>query len=173
MGRRKGRKPRHDAVVVVPAEARERFVLEYIKTWNCSHSAVAAGYTESTGHAMLREPEVIAAIEAAVRARNEALRVDAEWVLSELLAHYNFTADRIVDAEGKLDLSRLSREELRFIDAVEVVSSGGKTITKVRLADKTKLLDIIGKHVKVGAFRADSQPRAPVTIHIEPEDAQL
>lgn len=174
MTKRKGRRPRHDTNVVVPDASRQRFVLEYVRTWNCSYSAVAAGFTEATGHQMLKDPAIVAAIEAAVAARNEALRVDAHWVLQELLEHYAFSADKLVDAEGNFNLTGISKSDRRFIDSVEITSVGGKAITKIKLANKTKLLELIGKHVGVGAFRLPEDGNAGgVTINIEPEDEKV
>jgi phage terminase small subunit len=147
----------------------ETFVAEYLKDLNGSRAAVAAGYAKScanvTASKLLAMPEIKAKVEKAMSDRASRVQVDADWVLRRL--HADATADlsELYDDKGALlpvkDWPAVWRTGL--VSGVETVQEqDGRdadgntrwvTVRKVKLLDRTKLIELIGKHVGVGAFR--------------------
>ena len=69
-------------------DKRRAFVREYLIDLNASAAARRAGYSartsDRTGYDLLRNPEVEAAIQTALKERAEKAAVTAEWVLERL-----------------------------------------------------------------------------------------
>ena len=158
-------------------EKQRRFVEEYLVEPNATQAAIRAGFSERSahqiGHEQLRVPQVAAAIVAAMEARSRRTKVDQDWVLSKLREMFEADAADLYDRNGQLlpvkDWPKIWRTGLiSGVDSVETIdladepdAATGKrrarrTLVmnkKVRWADKVKLLELIGKHVDVGAFR--------------------
>jgi len=83
--------------------------------------------------------KVAAAIEAAKRERSEATRIDAEWVLREAVALY----ERCI-GEVKPALHPKTRGQMRDAD--------GNLLFTFQAATAARVLELIGRHVDVGAF---------------------
>lgn len=147
----------------------QRFVDEYLKDLNATRAAVRAGYSARTAdriaHETLRRPAVAKAVERAKAERAERVRVDADWVLRRLVAQADADMADLYDEAGNLRHPKEWPEVWRtgLVAGVEsfMVPKGqdgeGKPIyaevRKVRLADRTRIVEMIGKHVAVGAFR--------------------
>lgn len=141
-----------------------RFVEEYLIDLNATQAAIRAGYSERTarqqGQRMLTNVDIAAAITAAQCNRSQRLGIDADWVLARL--HTEATADLadILDEAGAIkpvaDWPLIWRQGLvAGIDVQEDMVEGvkvGQTV-KLRLSDRIKRIELIGKHVDVGAFR--------------------
>lgn len=142
----------------------QRFVAEYLIDLNATQAAIRAGYSEKTagsvGFENLRKPEIAAAIEEARSARAERTEVDADWVLRRLVDEADADLADLYGADGELKpvhewpliwrkglVAGLDVEEVRAGDAIIA------HIRKVKLSDRIKRLELIGKHVSVGAFR--------------------
>lgn len=158
-------------------EKQRRFVEEYLVEPNATQAAIRAGFSERSahqiGHEQLRVPQVAAAIVAAMEARSRRTKVDQDWVLAQLRDMFLADAADLYDRNGQLlpvrDWPKIWRTGLiSGVDSVETIdladepdAATGKrrarrTLVmnkKVRWADKVKLLELIGKHVDVGAFR--------------------
>jgi phage terminase small subunit len=143
---------------------RERmFVSEYLVDLNATQAAVRAGYSPRSAphhaHRVLNRPRVKAAIEAAMAARERKLEITAEQVLREiaLLGFANVMDYFTPQADGTacVDLSRLTRGQAAAITEVtveEFVSgrgAAGREVkrVKVKLADKSRNLELVGKHL--------------------------
>ncbi len=122
----------------------ERFILEYLVDLNATQAAIRAGYSKNSarqiGQENLSKPVVAAAISAAKRERAEATRIDAEWVLREAVALY----ERCI-GEVKPALHPKSRRQLRDAD--------GNLLFTFQAATAARVLELIGKHVDIGAFK--------------------
>ena len=131
------------------------FTREYLVDLNATKAAIRAGYSprnaSQRGWALRRHPEVAARIEAAMEDRAEAVGITAERVLCEL-PRLGFANIRdFVSGEGEgaawLDLSALTREQAAAVTAVEVDERGGGRRVKIKLADKSRNLELIGRHL--------------------------
>lgn len=145
----------------------QRFVDEYLIDLNATQAAIRAGYSKKTarvtGQENLTKPDIADAIRKAQERRSEQTQIDAEWVLRRLAEESE--AD-VADLFDEYDNLRPVREWPRIwrkglvagMDvSVEYERVDGEkkptgTLTKVRLSDRAKRLEMLGKHVFVGAF---------------------
>ena len=137
-----------------------RFVQEYLKDANAKQAAVRAGYSPRTAHScgprLLANAAVIAALAEARERGAKKAQVDAAWVLERLYEHANVDIAQMVDEHGSLKALRdMPVDVRRLIAGIEVTTlPGGKgCVTKVRLMDRLRVEELIGKHVFVSAFR--------------------
>ena len=166
--KRKRRAPRK--APALGAEARmQKFVLEYIVDFNGRRAAIAAGYAaksaESKASQLLRNVKVQALLAAETEARNERLKMNADDVLRDLVRERTADIAAIFDDAG--GLKPISEWPMVFrtglVTGIEVNElfglddEGNRTqvgyTKKIKLVDRTKHLEMIGRHVRVGAFK--------------------
>jgi len=135
-------------------EKQERFCKEYVIDFNGTQAATRAGYSEKTAQQIASEnllkPLIIENIQAEIKRLNEATGITAERVREELgrLAFSNMDDFATWGPDG-VDL--LDSEDLPE-DAARCVSEVSQTTTKeggsirFKLHDKTKALDLLGRH---------------------------
>ena len=149
-------------------DAREqRFVDEYLIDLDPKKAALRAGYAETTAHVKSygwvckggTKPHVFAAITKAMAARSERTRIDTDWVLTRLADEATADLAELYDESGGLkpvvDWPLIWRQGLvAGLDVDEEFEDGKKTgrVTKVKLSDRIRRIEMIGKHVNVGAF---------------------
>ena len=136
-------------------------VFGYLKTGTPAGAARAAEYKSTdTARPALRRSEVQDAIAIGQRLRWKRLHVDATRVLAELVDMLEADpADMFTDA-GQLkplaDWPIGLRKRLQGIDTSETAQTrnkGATWVTKVKLVDPLKMLELIGRHVDVAAFK--------------------
>lgn len=146
----------------------QRFVAEYLIDLNATQAAIRAGYSEKTaysvGHENLKKPDVQAGIQAAMKSRSDRTKIDADWVLQRLAAQAEADMAELFDDHGALrpvkDWPEVWRKGLvAGVDVFEEFAGQGAErqsigfTKKIKLADRLKNLELIGKHVDVGAFK--------------------
>lgn len=144
----------------------QRFVEEYLIDLNAARAYRAAGYRGSDnvcaveGHRLLSNPKVGKAIAALKAARSERTKIDADWLLSRLAAEATADINDLYDEHGAIkpvkDWPPIWRQGLVAGLEVEEVKAGGKVVAairKVKLSDRVKRLELIGRHIDVGAFK--------------------
>lgn len=142
----------------LPAKMRA-FVAAY--SGNATEAARLAGYKGTPnslavkGYTLMRDPRVKAAVEAKLEAQNERLQLKGDDVLRELLLIAKSDLRQAFDADGGLKkLSEMPEDIARVLSSVdtdELRSDGvpiGET-RKVKLWDKVKALELLGKHLKL------------------------
>lgn len=138
----------------------EEFVRQYLLDLNATAAAARAGYSARTanqkGPALLRNSRVAAAIEAAKAERVARAKVDADWVLKRLVEEVEADLADLYDKETG-DLLPVARWPQVWrnglVAGIEMrVTDECTTVTKVRLTDRVKRLELIGKHIGVQAF---------------------
>jgi phage terminase small subunit len=147
----------------------ERFVQEYLIDLNATQAAIRAGYSAKTANEqasrLLTNVSVRSAVEAAQKARAEKTGIDAEWVLRRL--HDDATADLadLYDESGNLkaihDWPKVWRTGL--VAGIETAQERDgsdaegnpvyATVRKVKLSDRVRMVELIGKHVDVAVFK--------------------
>lgn len=142
----------------------QAFKGEFLKDLNATQAAIRAGYSPKTaasqGQRLLKNVEVAAAIIAAKAERSERTKVDADWVLSRLADEAVADLADLYDDAGALKPVRewpliwrqglvagIDAEEIR----VEGVSIG--TVRKIKLSDRLKRVELIGRHIDIQAFK--------------------
>ena len=163
----------------------EAFVREYLIDLNATQAAIRAGYSERTaasqGERLLRNVDVAAAIKAAQDERAERTQVDADWVLKRLNLEATADLADLYDEAGGLrpvhEWPLIWRQGLvAGIEAVEEKDHEGRVIgvvKKVKLSDRIKRIELIGKHVGVQAFKERIEHTGEMAINVLPEDAGL
>lgn len=146
----------------------QRFVEEYLVDLNATQAAIRAGYSKRTANRMacenLTKPDIAAAVAAAKAERSERTKIGSDWVLQRL--HRDATANiaDLFDEQGKMKapdqwpeawrqglvVGVESFEEYAFDDGVKRPIG---MVRKLKLSERSKYVEMIGRHVDVGAFR--------------------
>lgn len=155
-------------------EKQARFVAEYLVDLNATEAAKRAGYSEKTAYAIgfenLKKPEIQETIREAMDARSERTEITQDRVLQELarIAFANGTdfarivstptVTTVVDEEGYTQqvLQPVQRVELVDTDKVDPEKRAaiagikeGKFGIEVKLFDKVKALELLGRHLGI------------------------
>lgn len=167
----------------------EAFVREYLRDLNATQAAIRAGYSAKTakqqGARLLTNVDVLAALASAQERRSERVKVDADWVLARLAHEAEADLADILDGAGAIkavsDWPLIWRQGLvAGIDVHEEMVDGAKVgqTVKVKLSDRIKRIELIGKHVSVQAFREqvglsdpNGGPIQTITNEMTPQEA--
>lgn len=146
-----------------------QFVVEYIVDFNATKAAIRASYSEKTaysqGQRLLKDVEIKTAIAVAMEERLERTKVDADWVLKRLTAEAEADLAEIYEEDGSLkpihEWPKIWRTGLVAGLEVEPVLKKTKKdgseivlgITKLKVSERIKRIELIGKHIDVQAFK--------------------
>lgn len=146
----------------------ERFVTEYMVDLNATQAAVRAGYSDKAAHVqcakLLKHPEIIAAIDAAKADRSERTGVSADWVLRRLVNEAEADLADLYDDKGNLlpvdEWPLIWRQGLvQGIEINALYEAQGADrvqigeVKKIRISDRVRRIELIGKHVRINAFQ--------------------
>ena len=156
------------------------FVEEYLKDLNATQAAIRAGYApkgaEVRGSELLSNRKVANAVDAAKRVRSERTGVDSDWLLNRLAEETQADIADLYFEEGGLKPVHQWPEIWRkgLVAGVDVeqrytYQDGEKVpdgvITKIKLSDRVKRLELIGRHIAVGAFK-EHEIKLPGSINV-------
>ncbi len=133
----------------------ERYALALAKGMNCNEAYQSAGYSKNRGNATrLKANEAVKTRVLELQSQiSEKATVDAVWLLDRLAEEADADVADIFDGSGALrpitEWPAIWRRGL--ISGIEIDESG--RVIKVRLSDRIKRLELIGKHVSVQAFK--------------------
>lgn len=138
----------------------QRFVEEYLIDLNATQAAIRAGYSEKTakeiGSENLTKPNIAKAIEEAQNKRTEQTQIDAAYVLKRLVEIDQMDVLDIMDDQMKIrpvnEWPKVWRQYVVNLENLEL-SDGEGCFKKIKWPDKVKNLELLGKHVSVGAFK--------------------
>ncbi|QHI16232.1 terminase small subunit [Acinetobacter haemolyticus] len=141
----------------------QRFVEEYLIDLNGTRAYIRAGYAvkdEDTAAVMssrlLRNDKVQEAIAEAQAEREERTKIDADYVLKRLVEIDQMDVLDIMDENLNMkplkEWPKIWRQYINNIESIEL-SDGEGWLKKIKWPDKVKNLELIGKHVSVGAFK--------------------
>ncbi|AWC21391.1 Terminase small subunit [Aminobacter sp. MSH1] len=145
-----------------------RFVEEYVLDLNATQAAIRAGYAEKSasveGARLLANAKVGEAVAAGLKARSERTKIDADWVLTRLAEEAEADLSDLYDDNGHLkpmkEWPKIWRkglvagiETLTEFETVDGKKEPVGVVRKIRLSDRIKRVELIGKHVDVQAFR--------------------
>lgn len=142
------------------------FVAEYLKDLNATQAAIRAGYSEKSAGdqaaQLLGKTHIQAAIDAAKERREAATEIDANWVLKRLAAEAEADIQDIYYENGAIKpihewpkiwrqglIAGIKHQEIRD----EEGNRTGEVIVDVKVSDRVRRLELIGKHVRVNAFQ--------------------
>ena len=141
----------------------QRFVEEYLIDLNGTRAYIRAGYTvkdEDTAAVMssrlLRNDKVQEAIAEAQAKREERTKIDADYVLKRLVEIDQMDVLDIMDDNGNVrpikDWPKTWRQYISNIETISLEDEAG-WLKKIKWPDKVKNLELLGRHVSVGAFK--------------------
>jgi len=143
------------------------FAIEYLKDFNATQAAIRAGYSKKTAYSIgeenLRKPEIKNLIAKKMEERGQRLEVDADSVLKRLVEIDEMDLLDILNDDLSIkplnEWSDVWRKTVTSLDIVEQISNiNGERelvsfVKKLKLPDKLKNLDLIGRHVNVQAWK--------------------
>lgn len=141
------------------------FAEEYLLDLNATQAAIRAGYSARTaysqGQRLLKNVDVAKLITQAQAERSQAVKVDAEYVLSRLGEIDQMDAADILNDDGSVkaihDWPKIWRQMISGLDVMEIAQGDEETriavVKKIKWPDKVKNLELIGRHVGVQAFK--------------------
>ena len=149
-------------------ERQIKFVEEYIKSLNATDAAIRAGYSEKTarsqGSRLLTNVDIQNAIQEAKAERQERAKIDADYVLRRLVEIDQMDVLDIMDDQMKIrpvnEWPKVWRQYVTNLENLEL-SDGEGCFKKIKWPDKIKNLELIGKHVSVGAFKDKVEHTGP------------
>jgi phage terminase small subunit len=133
----------------------QAFVLEYVKDWNATRSAIAAGYSKKTAYSIgsenLRKPEIKAEIDKRltdmVMSSTEVLKRLSDMARSDMSDYID-----IVDGKTILNLAKAKEDgKLHLIKSIAPTAHG----LRVDLHDAQSALEKIGKYHGLFVERQD------------------
>lgn len=138
----------------------EMFVREYLIDLNATQAAIRAGYSEASaeqqGARLLTNAKVREAVDKARAERSEKTAINAQWVLERLADEASADVADLYDDDGKLlpvkQWPKIWRQGL-VAGLKTQVSEDGVAIIDVKLSDRVRRLELIGKHIGVNAFQ--------------------
>lgn len=138
------------------------FIDEYLVDLNATQAAIRAGYSDKTAYSMgqrlLKDVEVAAQIEQRQAQRAKRTELDADRVILELARLGLHDVRRLFDDHGRMKaINDLDDDTAAAVQSIEVVTrelprqKGDPVeveyVHKVKLADKIKPLELIGRHL--------------------------
>jgi len=145
----------------------QRFIDEYLLDLNATQAAIRAGYSVKTaasvGAENLRKPQIAEAITKAKASRSDRTGIDADWLLKRLAEEADADMADLYSDDGSLKPVRewpiIWRKGLvAGVDVMQMQPTEGRptsSVVKVKLSDRTRRLELIGRHINVGAFKDD------------------
>ncbi|HEY2455211.1 MAG TPA: terminase small subunit [Scandinavium sp.] len=159
-------------------DKQEMFCREYLIDLNATQAAIRAGYSEKTARALgcenLTKPDIQNRISELKAERNEAVSINAEYVLQRLVDIDQMDVLDILTGTGELkpiaDWPKTWRTTLSGLEVMEMASEGNTTalLKKIKWPDKVKNLELLGKHISVQAFKEQIEQKVTATHNIMP-----
>lgn len=159
----------------------KRFVEEYLIDLNATQAAIRSGYSPDTagsiGGENLKKPEISATIAKAMAERSKRTGISQDRVIQELARIAFVNPQNVIDSEDASVREDATEDDLACIQSVKVKTmdgAKGKSVEReVRLNDKMKALELLGKHL--GMFKdkleVDADMDLNVTIDYGEDDA--
>lgn len=144
-----------------------RFVDEYLIDLNATQAAIRAGYSAKTanreGARLLSNADIAEAVERRKEERSKKVNIDAAWLLDRLSQEATADISDLYDDDGNLlpvkQWPLIWRQGLvQGIEVEEIYEGRGSErvkvgeLRKVKLDNRVKRLELIGRHIGVKAF---------------------
>ena len=136
-----------------------RFAHEYVIDLNGTQAAIRSGYSKRgadvTACRLLGDPRISRIVQDLKARQLDNAGVSAAWLLERLAGLAEVDVADVFNEVGSLrDLEDMPPNARRLISAIETsrMPGSGNVVTKVKLLDRVRILELIGKHIEVGAF---------------------
>lgn len=153
-------------------EKQKRFCEEYLVDLNATQAAIRAGYSPSAarniGSENLSKPDIRARIDTEIAKRSRRTGVNADRVIQELAKIAFVKATDVIDPDTAEIRRNASEEDKACIAVVKVKTSSGESSDsverEVRMCDKLKALELLGKHLGMFTDKLNVEGNIPVVI---------
>ena len=160
----------------------ENFVAQYLANGlNATKAAIAAGYSKRTaqeqGSRLLSNVMVSAEIAGRTRDRMERLEVTADLVVQEIAKMAFFDPRKLFNGDGSLklitEIDDQSAASIAGFEVCELFDGTGDQkhayglLKKVKLADKSKNLEMLGRYLKLFSADREDPANAITTIIVD------
>lgn len=133
----------------------QRFVEEYLIDLNAAQAAIRAGYSAKTakeiGYELLTKPHVRARVDEALAERSRRTGINQDRVVRELARIAFVNAIDVINMDEATIVADATADDTAAIAAVRVKHIPGEygdgVEREIRLADKLKALELLGKHL--------------------------
>ena len=150
----------------------QRFVEEYLIDLNATQASIRAGYSTDTAGAIgfenLKKPQIRARIDTAMAELSKRTGVNQERVIRELAKVAFVNPTDVIDFESAKLLDTATSDDTAAIASVKVktipTADGMGVEREIRVADKLKALELLGKHF--GMFTDNINLRGDVGVQI-------
>ncbi|ENZ8460304.1 terminase small subunit [Klebsiella pneumoniae] len=161
-------------------DKQELFAREYLKDLNATQAAIRAGYSEKTARSqanrLLTNVDIENRIAELKAVRNEAVGIDASYVLKRLIEIDQMDVlDIMTDDMSLKPVSEWPASWRRYLsgfDLAEMFEGRGDDremvgiLKKIKWPDKVKNLELLGKHVDVQAFKENVKTEQTGTLQV-------
>lgn len=145
--------------LVALTEKQKRFIEEYLIDLNATQAAIRAGYSTDTAYSIgnenLKKPEVRTRIDKAMAERSKRTGVNADRIVEELAKIAFLNPTDLIDINNAALKANVVPEDTAAIQSVKVktipTKDGNGVEREIKMADKIKALELLGKHV--GMFK--------------------
>ena len=150
----------------------QRFCDEYLIDLNATQAAIRAGYSVDTakeiGCENLTKPNIQETIAKAMAERSKRTGVNQDRVVLELAKIAFVNANDLIDAKDASIRKSATEDDLACIQSVKVKTSfttNGESVEReIKLNDKMKALELLGKHLGMWNDKIDLNVSLPVVI---------
>ena len=140
-------------------QKQKRFIEEYLIDLNATQAAIRAGYSPDSaadiGSENLRKPDIRAHIDKKMAERSRRTGVNADRVVMELAKLAFVNAADVINTEDATLREDALVEDTAAIQSVKVkvipTQNGEGIEREIKMADKIKALELLGKHL--GMFK--------------------
>ncbi|HDC4619777.1 terminase small subunit [Enterobacter asburiae] len=156
----------------------DMFCREYLIDLNATQAAIRAGYSVKTANRiaakLLSKVDIQNRITELKNNRNDVVGIDAIYVLRRLVEIDQMDVLDILTSTGDLkpvsEWPKVWRTTLSGLDVVEMSAEGNTAalLKKIKWPDKVKNLELLGKHVRVQAFKEQVEQKVTATHSIMP-----
>lgn len=150
----------------------ELFVAEYLIDLNATQAAIRAGYSVKTaeviGFENLRKPKIAGAIAEKMAERSKRTGVNQDRVVMELAKIAFVNASDVINSDDATIKAGATADDTAAIQSVKVkvipTKEGEGVEREIRLNDKLKALELLGKHLGMWNDKPDVNVNIPVVI---------
>jgi phage terminase small subunit len=153
-------------------DRQEKFCNEYLIDLNSTAAAIRAGYSVKSarqiGNENLTKPYIRARVDAAMAEQSKRTGINADRVVRELARVAFVDLTDLIDTDTAAVKPNATRDDTAAIAGIRVKTStgvGGDSVEReVKLCDKLKALELLGRHLGLFNDKLDISGCVPVQI---------
>lgn len=141
------------------------FCQEYLIDLNGTQAAIRAGYSPKTANEqaarLLANVSIRIRVDELMKERSESVGMTAKDVLNELVAFAKMDWADILAPDKSIkpveEWPPVWRRAVQHLESEALSSDDPIWVTKIKIPDRVKVLELIGRHINVNAFDARNQ----------------